>query len=84
MALEEAKFIVIDELSKMEKTSQKGKENAWLKNLESLQLGEFGIDTKSPKTLLAYWKAQELAGYPQAEENVKYFEDMVRKESENE
>jgi hypothetical protein len=34
--------------------------------------------------MVAYWKAQDEAGYPLADENVRYFEDMVRKESKNE
>ena len=77
----EAKYIVLDEFSRMKMTAQKGKEQSWTRNLEMLVLGAFGIDTKSPKTLLAYWKAQALAGYPSADENVRYFEEMVRKES---
>lgn len=77
----EVKFIVIDELDRMEQTALKGRQDVWLRNLTSLKMGEFGIDKNSPKTLLAYWKAQAEAGYPCAEENVRYFEDMVRKES---
>jgi hypothetical protein len=80
----EAKFIVVDEFDRMEQTALKGKQDVWLRNLTSLKIGEFGIDTTSPETLLAYWKAQAEAGYPLAEENVRYFEDMVRKESGNE
>lgn len=80
----ESKFLVIDELDRMEQTALKGRQDMWLRNLTSFKMGEFGIDTKSPETLLAYWKAQALAGYPSAEENVRYFEDMVRKESGNE
>ena len=72
------------EIDKLRKTSEQGKQDMWLRNLTSLKMGEFGIDTKSPKTLLAYWKAQAEAGYPFAKENVRYFEDMVRKERENE
>lgn len=79
----EAKYIVLDEFSRMKMTAQKGKEQSWTRNLEMLALGAFGIDTKSPKTLLAYWKAQAEAGYQLAEESVRYFEDMARKESEN-
>ena len=55
----------------------------WEKNLEMLKSGSLG-DVNSPKTLLKYWQMQERAGYPNASENVKYFEDMVRKESEGE
>ena len=79
----EAKYIVLDEFSRMKMTAQKGKEQSWTRNLEMLVLGAFGIDTKSPKTLLRYWKAQAEAGYPLAEENVRYFEDMVRKNERN-
>ena len=79
----EAKFIIVDELDRMEQTALKGKQDVWLRNLTSLIMGEFGIDTSLPKTLLSYWKAQAEADYPCAEENVRYFEDMVRKESGN-
>ncbi|MBR2388254.1 MAG: hypothetical protein IKB02_05745 [Clostridia bacterium] len=71
------------EIDKLRKTSEQGKQDVWLRNLTSLKMGEFGIDTKSPKTLLAYWKAQALAAYPSAEENVRYFEEMVRKNERN-
>lgn len=53
----------------------------WEKNLEALKSGALG-DANSSKTLLRYWQMQESAGYPNASENVKYFEEMVRKESE--
>ena len=71
------------EFERLKKTSEKGKEIAFTKNLVSLANGEFGIDTNSPETLLAYWKAQELAGYPCADENVRYFEERVRKNERN-
>ena len=48
---------------------------------EMLKSGALG-DSASSKTLLRYWQMQERAGYPNASENVKYFEDMARKESE--
>lgn len=54
----------------------------WEKNLQMLKSGALG-DATLPETLLRYWKMQERAGYPCAEENVKYFEDMIRKESED-
>ena len=54
----------------------------WEKNLEMLKSGALG-DSASPKTLLKYWQLQERADYPNASENVKYFEDMVKKESED-
>lgn len=48
------------------------------RNFKKLTSGEFGNPEKF-ETMLAYWKAQTLAGYPLAEENVRYFEEMVRK-----
>lgn len=56
------------------------KENAWELNLENLKAGALG-DPEDSETLLHYWKAQEAAGYPGASENVKYFTDIVEKES---
>ena len=53
------------------------------RNFMKLTSGEFGNPEKF-ETMVAYWKAQSEAGYPCAEENVRYFEDMVRKESGNE
>ena len=52
------------------------------RNFKRLTSGEFGNPQKF-ETMVAYWKAQAEAGYPCADENVRYFEDMVRKESEN-
>lgn len=52
----------------------------WEKNLEHLHSGGFGPADEF-QTLLLYWKAQERAGYPYANENVKYFEEMVEKEN---
>ena len=49
----------------------------WEKNIEHLQSGGFG-DTTKPDTLLNYWRAQKSAGYPGANENVKYFETLVK------
>ena len=48
------------------------------RNFKKLTSGEFGNPEKF-ETMVAYWKAQAEAGYPLAEENVRYFEDMVRK-----
>lgn len=53
------------------------------RNFKKLMSGEFG-NPKKFETMVAYWKAQAEAGYPYAEENVRYFEEMVRKENENE
>ena len=50
----------------------------WEKNLEMLKSGALGDDT-SPETLLRYWQMQASAGYPQANENVKYFEDVINR-----
>jgi hypothetical protein len=52
------------------------------RNFKKLTSGEFGNPEKF-ETVLAYWKVQAEAGYPYAEENVRYFEDMARKESGN-
>lgn len=48
------------------------------RNFKKLTSGEFGNPEKF-ETMVAYWKAQAEAGYPTAEENVRYFEDMVEK-----
>ena len=50
----------------------------WEKNLEMLKSGALGDDT-SPETLLRYWQMQASAGYPQTNENVKYFEDVINR-----
>ena len=50
----------------------------WEKNLEMLKSGALG-DNTSPETLLRYWQMQASAGYPQANENVKYFEDVINR-----
>ena len=52
------------------------------RNFKKLTSGEFGNPEKF-ETMVAYWKAQAEAGYPFAEGNVRYFEDMVRKENKN-
>ena len=52
------------------------------RNFKRLTSGEFGNPEKL-ETMVAYWKEQAEAGYPLAEENVRYFEDMVRKDREN-
>lgn len=51
------------------------------RNFKRLTSGEFGNPQKY-ETMLEYWKAQADAGYPYAEENARYFEDMARKETE--
>ena len=60
------------------------KEARWNKNMEHLKSGGFGsMDGKECyETLLRYWQAQEQAGYPQASENVKYFEEMIKRNKE--
>lgn len=74
---------LVMDFTRLEKTSEKGREIAYTNNLTRLVSGDFGVDRNLPETLLAYWEAQAEAGYPYAEENVRYFEDMVRKENEN-
>ena len=51
-------------------------ETVWRRNLDNLPAGTLG-DPKDPETMLRYWKAQEIAGYPYASENVKYFTELV-------
>ena len=61
-------------------------ERRWEENLQRLKNGLFGEYTLAeeyPQTLLRYWKAQLDAGYPNAKENVLYFEELVRKEGKN-
>ena len=53
------------------------KEAQWDCNLANLNAGVLGAPTH-PESLLRYWKAQELAGYPSASENVKYFESRLK------
>ena len=53
----------------------------WAVNLDSLTAGAFG-SPQDPETLLRYWKAQEMVGYPYASENVRYFEEQVQKSKE--
>lgn len=57
---------------------------AWERNLEGLHNGIFGEiatydEATTYQTLLRYWRAQERAGYPYASENVKYFEESLRR-----
>lgn len=52
------------------------------RNFKKLTSGEFGNPEKF-ETMVAYWKSQAEAGYPLADENVRYFEEMARKEIEN-
>ena len=54
----------------------------WDNNLARLKTGEFG-EPSSPEAVLKYWQAQLDAGYPNAQENVCYFEEIVRKEKNN-
>ena len=51
--------------------------SVWDRNLDRLRNGEFGVAT-SPEALLRYWQAQAEAGYPSADENVKYFEQQIK------
>ena len=54
---------------------------AWEKNLERLKNGEFGAwknEGESEKALLRYWQAQAEADYPQASENVRYYEQLLK------
>lgn len=66
----------------IEEMAKKLKPILWERNLEGLINGVFG-EISQPETLYKYWLAQAKAGYPCAEENVRYFEDMMRIESED-
>lgn len=48
----------------------------WEENLKNLKAGTLG-PSDSPETLLRYWQLQERAHYPNARENVEYFETLV-------
>lgn len=49
----------------------------WEMNLQNLQSGTFG-NPQDPSTLLMYWRKQEKAHYPNAHENVMYFQEIVK------
>lgn len=53
----------------------------WEKNAEKLRDGEFG-ELSDLSTLVRYWEAQESANYPEANYNVKEFQNMVDKMKE--
>ena len=59
------------------------REALWERNLENLRSGSLG-DPTNPRTLLRYWQSQERAHYPYARENVEYFADMVKMQTEGE
>jgi hypothetical protein len=63
------KFMETDEKSRL-----------WNENVRMFNNGNFGSLDKA-ETYLNYWKAQAEADYPLAEENVRYFEKLVRKEN---
>lgn len=52
------------------------REALWELNLKALDVGAFG-DPCDFRTMLRYWRAQEAAGYPGAQENVQYFTDLI-------
>ena len=53
----------------------------WEENLKNLRSGTLG-DPTSPHTLLRYWQLQERAHYPNARENVEYFEELAGRAAE--
>ena len=57
------------------------REALWQKNLENLKSGTLGDPTQAT-TLLRYWQNQERAHYPHARENVEYFSELIRRESD--
>lgn len=62
-------------------SKETSQEATWTKNLELLRSGGFGSMNGDEcfETLLKYWKMQEQAGFPSASENVKYFEDLIKR-----
>ena len=48
----------------------------WEKNAEKLRDGEFG-ELSDLSTLVRYWEAQEKANYPEANFNVKCYQNMA-------
>ncbi len=58
-------------------TAEAARELLWEKNLQNLTAGTLGEPT-APETLLRYWRQQERAYYPNARENVEYFEELVK------
>ena len=56
-------------------------ETLWEVNLTNLERGTLG-DKTSYATLLRYWQLQDKASFPNARENVEYFQDLIRQEKE--
>lgn len=62
-------------------------ETLWQLNLDALKRGAFGnlVATKTGafenlsiyQTFVRYWEAQKAAGYPYAEDNVRYFQEVL-------
>lgn len=59
------------------------REALWQRNLENLKAGTLG-DPKDPATLIRYWQCQERAHYPYARENVEYFLELTKNDTETE
>ena len=53
-------------------------ETIWRMNIDALAAGAYG-DPKDPATRVRYWHAQADAGFPGANENLKYFEKLAKK-----
>ena len=58
-------------------------ESLWEINLTNLERGTLG-DKTSYKTLLRYWQLQDKANFPNARENVEYFQNLIKNENNNE
>lgn len=54
------------------------RETRWNLNITNLAAGAYG-DPKNPATLVRYWSDQADAGFPEAEENLKYFVKLAEK-----
>ena len=56
-------------------------EELWQTNLVNLEKGTLG-DRESPETLLRYWQLQDKAHFPNARENVEYFQDIINRKKQ--
>lgn len=56
-------------------TKPLSKETRWCLNLANFSVGAYG-DPKNPVTLFRYWHDQADAGFPGAEENLKFCEEL--------
>lgn len=56
---------------------EENREQLWEINLNNLKTGTYG-NPADPATMVRYWSAQEKAHYPNARENVEYFQQLYQ------